>query len=80
MLCNAELFLSIWGNKSYFVNWGGLLCPPPGDLSNPGIEPESVTSSCIGWQVLLPLAPPGKPIKINNVSLINQEIRNINII
>ena len=21
--------------------WGGLLCPPPGDLSNPGIEPAS---------------------------------------
>ena len=22
--------------------WSGLLCPPPGDLSNPGIEPGSL--------------------------------------
>ena len=24
--------------------WSGLLCPPPGDLPNPGIEPESLKS------------------------------------
>ena len=24
--------------------WNGLQCPPPGDLSNPGIEPASLTS------------------------------------
>ena len=24
--------------------WGGLSCPPPGDLPNPGIEPESLMS------------------------------------
>ena len=24
--------------------WSGLLCPPPGDLPNPGIEPESLMS------------------------------------
>ena len=24
--------------------WSGLLCPPPGDLLNPGIEPTSLTS------------------------------------
>ena len=23
--------------------WSGLSCPPPGDLSNPGIEPASLT-------------------------------------
>ena len=28
--------------------WSGLLCPPPGDLPNPGIEPVS----CIGRQAL----------------------------
>ena len=24
--------------------WSGLLCPPPGDLPGPGIEPESLMS------------------------------------
>ena len=28
--------------------WSGLLCPPPGDLPNPGMEPMSLTSTCIG--------------------------------
>lgn len=41
MFCNAVIPLLIWGNKSYFVNWGGLLCPPPRDLPNAGMEPES---------------------------------------
>ena len=30
----------------------GLPCPPPGDLPNPGIELASLTSPCIGRQVL----------------------------
>ena len=29
--------------------WSGLLCPPPGDLSNPGIKPESLMSN-LHWQ------------------------------
>ena len=32
--------------------WSGLLPSPPGDLSDPGIEPESLTSTCIGRRVL----------------------------
>jgi len=37
--------------------WSGLLCPPPGDLPNPVIEPTSHT-----LQVdYLPSEPPGKP-------------------
>ena len=28
--------------------WSGLLCPPPGDLPDPGIEPEFFYISCIG--------------------------------
>ena len=37
--------------------WGGLPCPPPGDLPDPGIKPASL----LHWQVgSLPLAPPGK--------------------
>jgi len=39
-------------------NWHGLPCPPPGDLSDPGIEPVSLMSPALGS---LPLAPPGKP-------------------
>ena len=40
--------------------WSGLPCPPPGDLSDPGTEPESL--GLLRWQVgSLPLAPPGKP-------------------
>ena len=27
--------------------WNGLSCPPPGDLLNPGIEPESLTSPAL---------------------------------
>ena len=37
--------------------WSGLPCPPPGDLSDPGIEPASL--SLLHWQVcFLPLAAP----------------------
>ena len=27
--------------------WSGLPCPPPGDLPNPGTEPESLTSPAL---------------------------------
>ena len=42
--------------------WSGLLCTPPGDLPNPGIEPASLTSlalagrfftSCTTWEAQL---------------------------
>ena len=33
-------------------NWSGLPFPPPGDLPNPGIKPESLTSTFTGRQVL----------------------------
>ena len=45
--------------------WSGLLCPPPGDLPHPGIQPLSI--SLLHWQagsLPLPLAP-GEPVKIN---------------
>ena len=32
--------------------WSGLPCPPPGDLPDPGIEPVSLTSTCIGRWLL----------------------------
>ena len=38
--------------------WSGLLCPPPGNLPNPGIKPRSPTVQPDS----LPTEPPGKPI------------------
>ena len=40
--------------------WSGLLCPPPGDLPNPGIESMSLKSLALAGG-FLPLAPSGKP-------------------
>ena len=40
--------------------WSGLLCPPPGDLCNPGIEPMSLVSLAL-QAASLPTEPPGKP-------------------
>ena len=39
--------------------WSGLPCPPPGDLSNPGMEPRSPA-----LQDSLPSEAPGKPSSI----------------
>ena len=27
--------------------WSGLPCPPPGDLTNPGMDPDSLTSPAL---------------------------------
>ena len=32
--------------------WSGLLCPPPGHISNPRIEPMFLSSTCTGRRVL----------------------------
>ena len=45
-----------WG-LSRQEHWSGLLCPPPADLPNPGVEPRSPTL----WVDSLPSEPPGKP-------------------
>ena len=37
--------------------WGGLPCPPPGDLPDPGVEPTSLISPAL--QVDLSLSHPG---------------------
>ena len=34
----------------------GLLCPPPGDLPSPGIEPESLVSSALAGEFFTPSA------------------------
>ena len=43
--------------------WGGLPFPPPGDLPNPGIEPESCVSPALQADSL-PAERSGKPITI----------------
>ena len=43
--------------------WGGLPFPPPGDLPNPGIEPESRVSPALQADSL-PAERSGKPITI----------------
>ena len=40
--------------------WSVLLCPPPGDLPDPGIEPESLMSPAFA-DGFLTTRPPGKP-------------------
>ena len=42
-------------------------CPPPGDPSEPGIEPASLGSPALADR-FLPLAPPGKPMPISRHS------------
>ena len=41
--------------------WSGLPCPPPGHISDPGIEPKFLMSASLAGNSL-PLAVPGKPI------------------
>ena len=53
--------------------WSGLPFPPPGDLPDPGIEPESPMSPVLRVGSL-PLAPPGKHIVISLVLLFYREI------
>ena len=55
--CQAPLSMG-FSRQEY---WSGLLCPPPGDLPNSGIEPLSLTSpalpsgfftTCTTWEAL----------------------------
>ena len=41
--CQAPLSMGFCKQK----HWSGLPCPPPGDLPDPGIEPESLTSPAL---------------------------------
>ena len=55
-LGHVRLFVTLWtvarqpplsmgfSRQEY---WSGLPCPPPGDLPNPGIEPESLKSPAL---------------------------------
>ena len=41
--------------------WSGLLCPPPGDLSNPGIKPLSLKSPALAGGFFTTSANLGSP-------------------
>ena len=41
--CQAPLSMGF----SRLEYWNGLLCPPPGDLPDPGIEPMSIMSPAL---------------------------------
>ena len=53
VVCQAPLSLG-FSSQEY---WSGLLCPPPGDLPDPEIEPGSPAFQADS----IPLEPPGKP-------------------
>ena len=56
LACQAPLSMG-FSRQEY---WGGLPCPPPGDLPDPGIKPASPVALALEADSL-PLAPPGKP-------------------
>ena len=56
LFSHVQLFATLWTlacqallskEFSWQEYWSGLLCPPPGDLPNPGIEPESLKSPAL---------------------------------
>ena len=47
--------------------WSGLSCPPPGDLPDPGIKPQSLMCPALAS---LPLVPPGKSWGTNRAAQI----------
>ena len=51
--CQVPLSMGCLSRQEY---WSGLLCPPPGDLPNPGTEPISQALQAGS----LPTEPPGK--------------------
>ena len=53
-----QALLSMGFSKQEY--WSGLLCPPPGDLPDPGIESVSLMSPALAGGFFLPQAPPGK--------------------
>ena len=74
MDCSPPGFSKGFSRQEY---WSGLPFPAPGDLPNPGIEPESLMSP--DWQAgSLPLAPPGKPLfYVTYYVLASQKVRSV---
>ena len=66
MDCSHQPPLSMGFSRQKY--WSGLLCPPPGDLLNPGIKPVSFMSPA--WQAgSLLLVPPGKPFEMVRIAI-----------
>ena len=47
MLCTVALQVPLSVGFSRQEYWSGLLCPPPGDLPHPGMEPRSLMSPAL---------------------------------
>ena len=71
-LSHVRLFVTLWTVSRHtllFVRfsrheyWSGLPCPPPGDLSDPGVEPISVASLALAGGFFLSLCHLGNPEK-----------------
>ena len=58
--CQAPLSMGF----SRQEHWGGLLCPPPGDLPNPGIEPASLKSLALAGRFFTTSATWEAPILV----------------
>ena len=65
----VQLFATLWTvahqaplsmEFSRQEHWNGLLCPPPGDLPDPGIKPACSTSAALA-SGFFPNSAPGKP-------------------
>ena len=54
--CQAPLSMEFYRQE----HWSGLLCPPPGDLPDPGIKPVSLMSPALAGKFFT-TEPPGKP-------------------
>ena len=65
----APLFMG-FSRQEY---WSGLLCPPPGDLPNPGIEYVSLVSAVL-QAYSLPSEPPEKPKPDMRVQVLSDSI------
>ena len=64
--CQATLSMG-FSRQDY---WSGLPCPPPRDLSNPGIEPRSSALQACS----LPAVLPEKPYKLIDLEYYNHTI------
>ena len=51
---------SLLGSPVHWIFWRGLLCPPTGDLSDPGIKPACPASPALQADSL-PTETPGSP-------------------
>ena len=77
--CQAPLFMG-FSKQEY---WNGLLCPPPGDLPNPGMEPVSHMSLALAgrffitnatWETLSVQVRAGKRVRTMPNLLLNSQI------